>query len=437
MEKTSRLERLSYGGFFAGQNLFITLTLQFLLIFYTDVVLLPTNVIVALFLVARIWDAVNDPIMGIVVDKVKLKGGRFKPWVNIVVILLPLITILLFQNPAESMGAKITYAFLTYILWGMIYTLGDIPAFALSTVMTDDPDERVKIIMLGRLTGGLGALIGVILMTPFKAMLGWSNAVIVLSVIAFLMMVFVRRFTIERIIYDRPAFSSIKTIIQSVSGNKYLLIFYFVVILTNLTNTSSGTVVHFVKYNLGNEMLVPVLSLAAASTSIFMPIFLPGLIYRFGKRNLFMGLMGISIISSMLFYFIGYSNIVVVFVFIALKFLALNLPVLMMGMFSTDCLEYGCFKHGNRNEGIVFSIQTFSIKITLAMQGAIGAYALGRANYVANAVQSQQTLQELWRMTTLYPIFGQILAVAVFYFFYHLSEDEVTRMMAKNRGVQC
>lgn len=434
MEKTSKLERLSYGGFFAGQNLVLTLTLQFLLIFYTDVVMLPTNIIVALFLIARIWDAANDPIMGIIVDKVNLRGGKFKPWVNAVVILLPLITILLFQNPAESMSAKITYAFITYIIWGMIYTLGDIPAFALSTVMTDNPDERVKIIMIGRLLGGLGALIGVILMTPFKALLGWSNAVLVLSIIAFLMMVFVRKLTVERIVYDRPAFSSLTTIIKSVSSNKYLLIFYSVVILTNLTNTSSGTVVHFVKYNLGNEMLVPVLSLAAASTSIFMPLILPRLIYKFGKRSLFIGLMGISIISSVLFYFIGYSNIVVVFIFIALKFLALNLPVLLMGMFSTDCLEYGYHLHGTRNEGIVFSIQTFSIKTTLALQGAVGAYALGKANYVANVVQSQETLKELWRMTTLYPIFGQIIAVVLFYFFYHLSEAEVSKMMEENRG---
>jgi sugar (glycoside-pentoside-hexuronide) transporter len=434
MEKTSKLERLSYGGFFAGQNLILTLTLQFLLIFYTDVVMLPTNIIVALFLVARIWDAVNDPMMGIIVDKVNLKGGKFKPWVNIVVILLPLMTILVFQNPAESMSAKITYAFITYIIWGMIYTLGDIPAFALSTVMTDNPDERVKIIMIGRLLGGLGSLVGVILMTPFKVMLGWSNAVLVLAMIAFFMMVFVRKLTVERVLYDRPAFSSINTIIKSVSGNKYLLIFYSVVILTNLTNTTSGTVVHFVKYNLGNEMLVPVLSLAAASTSIFMPLILPKLIFRYGKRNLFMGLMGISILSSVLFYFIGYSNLVVVFLFIALKFLALNLPVLMMGMFSTDCLEYGYYIHGTRNEGTVFSIQTFSIKLTLAMQGAIGAYALGRASYMANAVQSQETLTELWRMTTLYPIFGQITAVVVFYFFYHLSEADVSKMMEENRG---
>jgi Na+/melibiose symporter-like transporter len=68
------------------------------------------------------------------------------------------------------------------------------------------------------------------------------------------------------------------------------------------------------------------------------------------------------------------------------------------------------------------------------MQGAIGAYALGKANYVANAVQSQETLMELWRMTTLYPIFGQIIAVVLFYFFYHLSEAEVANMMEENRG---
>ena len=110
--------------------------------------------------------------------------------------------------------------------------------------------------------------------------------------------------------------------------------------------------------------------------------------------------------------------------------IALNLPILMMAMFTSDCLEYGYSKTGQRNEGMVFSVQTFSIKITLALQGIIGAFALSRADYVANQIQTENTLLEIWRMNTLYPVLGQILAIIVFYFFYNLSESSVEKIIA-------
>ena len=428
---TSRSEKLAYGSYFGGQNFVLIIVLQFLMIFYTDVVGLSAAAAGLLFLVARIWDAVNDPIMGMIVDKVNIKKGeKFKPWINVVIFLLPIATILLFLNPASSNEGKIAWAYFSYILWGMVFTISDIPIFALATVMTDKQDERVRIISIGRMAAGIGALIGVVLITPLTVNLGWTNSAIIVGIIAFAVMLPVKYKAVERIVYNRNSQISIKNMLGNLTKNKYLIIVYLVIILTNVTNSGSATVVYFVKYNLGNEMLIPILSLAAASSAIIFPIFLPRLIELFGKRTLFLGLMSLSTFSSVLFYFIGYENLFVVFVFIGLKYIALNLPILMMAMFTSDCLEYGYSKTGQRNEGMVFSVQTFSIKITLALQGIIGAFALSRADYVANQIQTERTLLEIWRMNTIYPILGQVLAIIIFYFFYRLSESSVEKIIA-------
>ena len=427
---TSRGERLSYGGYFWGQNFILIIVLQFLMIFYTDVVGLTAASAGLIFLVARIWDAVNDPIMGIIVDKVRFKNGeKFKPWITAVTFLLPLVTILLFMNPASSMTGKLTWAFITYILWGMIYTVSDIPIFALATVMTGDQDERVRIISIGRLAAGIGALVGVIIITPLTISLGWTPAIVIVAVIAMAVMLPLKFKAVERISYQRDASTPMKEMLKALVKNRYLMLIYAVIIISNLTNTGSATIVYFVKYNLGNELLIPMISLAGASSAILLPIFLPKLIRIFGKRMLFLLLMSISIISSTLFYFVGYTSLPLVFIFIALKYIAFNLPILMMAMFTSDCLEYGYARTKKRNEGIVFSVQTFSIKMTLALQGIMGAFALSRAGYAANQVQSTDVLEEIWRMNTLYPVAGQLVAVILFFFFYKLSESKVAELV--------
>lgn len=420
---TSVKERAAYGGYFAGQNFLLIIVLNFLMLFYTDHVGISAASAGLLFLVARIWDAVNDPIMGMVIDKVNLKSGKFKPWINSVIFLLPLATILLFSSPADSPGGRLLWAWLTYIVWGMIYTVSDIPIFALATVMTPNHDERIRIISTGRLAAGIGGLAGAILITPLKVQVGWTPALIILSLAVMTIMVPVKYKTVERVHYERKT-ASAGDVLRSLLKNRYLLLIYVIIILTNITNSTSATMVYFVTYNLNNELLIPLISLAAASSFIILPPFLPILIRKLGKRNIFLTLMIFSILSSVVFYFAGYTNLVIVFIFVMFKYIALNLPVIMMAMFTTDCLEYGFKMTGERYEGIVFSVQTFSIKMTLALQGVIGAFALSRSNYLPNEIQSEETLKEIWRMNTLYPLVGQIAAVVLFWLFYTLKEEE-------------
>ncbi|MEM9424392.1 MAG: MFS transporter, partial [Spirochaetota bacterium] len=170
---TSRSERLSYGSFFLGQNIIFTVVTSYLMLFYTDVMGIAAISVATLFLIARVWDAVNDPILGSIVDKADLKKGKFLPWINSTVFLLPVVTIILFIDPKWGESGNLVYAYITYILWGMVYTVSDVPIFALATVLTDKGNERVALISIGRIFAGIASLVMAAITFPLIKKLGW------------------------------------------------------------------------------------------------------------------------------------------------------------------------------------------------------------------------------------------------------------------------
>ena len=131
-------ERISYGFYFFGQNVFYILVLNFLQIFLTDqsvTAAAPASI----FLVSKIWDVVNDPIVGVIIDRSKPKGGKFLPWVRFLIIPIAVITILIFAMPsALSLTAKIVWTAIAYLLWELAYTLCHAPAYALTTAITEN-----------------------------------------------------------------------------------------------------------------------------------------------------------------------------------------------------------------------------------------------------------------------------------------------------------
>ncbi|MCH4888961.1 MFS transporter [Acidaminobacter sp. JC074] len=426
---TTRSERMSYGSFFVGQNIIYILVLSFLAQFYTDEVGLAPAAVATLFLVARVWDAVNDPMLGALVDKCNLKGGRFKPWINAVAVLMPLVTIALFYNIGGSSTSNLIYAYVTYILWGMIYTVSDVPIFALATAMTDNLDERVSLISIGRLAAGIAGMIASVAAAPIIGALGWTGATLVLMAIALVTMIPIRFFTKERIVYDRQENVSIKTMFEAVYKNKYLLIYYSAFIVMMSFNTGSAVGTYFATYNLGNFDLFSVVMLVGILPMMIIPVFLPKLITMMGKKKLFLVTTGVGILVTLAQYFIGYSNFALFLVLSFIKGFALYTPMMMMGLFSADCAEYGAYVTGKRNEGITFSIQTFSTKLGTAFAGFFGTMLLGYYGYVANAAQSERAMNGIWKLMTLYPVIGMVIGFVIIYKFYDLEEADVKRMI--------
>lgn len=428
---TKRSERVAYAGYFMGQNLIYFLVYQFLMLFYTDVVGIAAGAVGTMFLIARIFDAVNDPIMGIIVDKTNSKNGKFIPWIKLVIFLMPLVTFLLFIKVGNGGLNSLIYAYITYILWGMIYTISDVPIFALATVMTKNSNERVTLISIGRIGAGVGSVIISLYFMSMISKLNWTGTVLLVSILALFSMLPLRYLAKERYVYQQKEPLSLKKIFRFVFHNKYLLIFYGAIIAASLTNTSTVSINYFAIYNLGNKGYISTLTIANMLPMLLVPFILPILIKRYGKKNIFIMSFAITIVSSLAFYFIGYSNLILVHLLTAIKGIA-QIPTFMIGLFTVDCIEYGTSTTGERAEGISFSLQTFTAKLSAAVAGAISGFVLERVGYEAGVLQTPQTLDGIWNMYVLYPVFGAIIAIIIMWRYYDLTENQVDEMISFN-----
>ena len=144
----TKKEKFSYGMYFMGQNVFYGL-IGYMTTYFTDVGITAALVAVVA-LITKVWDAINDPIFGMIMDKVHFKKGKFLPWLRISVIAIPVSTILLFVIPTGiPLVAKLIWATLAYMLWDTAYTLCDVPIFGIVTTMTLDQKERVSLNSIG------------------------------------------------------------------------------------------------------------------------------------------------------------------------------------------------------------------------------------------------------------------------------------------------
>lgn len=437
MYLTSKKERLSYGGWFIGQNIIYMLVTSYLAIFLTDEVGIVEGVVATLFLVARIWDAVNDPMLGGIVDKVNPKKGKFKPWIDAVTIFIPLVTIALFWKFDQSGSFTVVYAYIAYIVWGMLYTISDVPIFALATTMTDIPDERVKIMSIGRLAAAIASISVGLVAPQFIANLGYTTTVIILMSISLIMMMPLRFFVKERILYKRSSMVTLKSMFHAIFSNKYLLVFYGGYLAITATLTSMTIAPYFAKWNLGDLATQTTIMATMALPMFLVPILTPWLVKTFGKRKLLIYGLGSSIILSVLQYFLGYENFILFLVINGLKSIGLFMPMLMMGIFSADCVEYGAYTTGERNEGVIFSVQTFSTKLGGAIASALSLFVIRAYGYSGIAVnQSDQALKGIWITISLIPTIGLVLAFLIFGLFYKLSERDVERMVNEMKEKQ-
>ena len=226
--QTSKVERLSYYLFFAGQLIFNTIVTSYVLI-----LLLNNGVSEVLagtiILAPKIWDPVNDTLFGFVVDKLRLKGGRFLPWIKLSAIIMPLATIFLFSVPEVlSVTGKCVWIVIGYILWDAGYTISDTPIYALSTSMTNNMDERTTILSLRGVTGAIGGLLASIMIPLLYgkngANLGWSVTSILVSVIGFVCMLPVGFLAKERFNGEKEDEASFKELFSALLQNKNLFV---------------------------------------------------------------------------------------------------------------------------------------------------------------------------------------------------------------------
>ena len=430
--QTSRFERVSYGGFFLGQNIIYVIQFQFLTYFYVEYVGLNLKDTTLMLLIAKLWDAFNDPIMGAIVDKSNFKKGKYIPWLKFITYLLPLSLFFVFINIDAIYNVKLIYAYITYIIFGMFYTVSDAPLFSLSTVMSSFTYERDVLISYGRLASAIAAISSAVFMSV-KASVGWTWTAGVYCFVALLVMIPLQFNAKERVKYHRSSDITFLKIFHFLFKNKYLLIYYVGYMAIGATNTLQVIAVYFANSNLGSETMVTVIMAVVLIPVIILAPFLPMLINKFGKKKLTVYCSVATILLSLIQYIAGYSNLIIFLSIAAIRVTFMQVPLLIYGMFTADCIEYGAYINGERTEGIAFSVQTFVTKLSGAISNTLSLSLLAAFGYVEKAAeQSIETLHGIWIIISLVPIVGYAIMLIVM-LNYKLNEKEVAQMIIHNQ----
>jgi len=429
---TTKLERLSYGGYSFGQNLIYMLQLQFLTYFYTEEVGLSLGATATLLFVAKLWDAINDPIMGVIVDKCNFKGGKYIPWLKVTSLIVPLTMLFAFINLDASYSAKLVFAYITYIMWGMAYTVSDSPMFSLSTVMSQSVYERDRLIANARMTGAIAAIMTALFML-MKGSIGWLGAAAVYCAVAMLTMLPLPFVAKERVTYKEEHAVPFWSLAGSFLRNKYFFIFYLGYLIMSTTNTLQTIAAYFANSNLGNEQMLTVLLAVLVLPIVIVSPLLPKLIQAFGKKRLMVICCIATIVLCIIQFAVGYEQFALFLVIAAIRVLFMQIPLLLYGMFTADCIEYGNAVTGQRTTALAFSVQTMFTKLASALSSSLCLALLAYFGYVEQAAQqTNKALEGIWIIFTLVPIIGYA-AMLVAIYFYRLDESEVAKYVRLNQ----
>jgi probable glucitol transport protein GutA len=426
-------EKTSYGLYFFGQNIVYALVGMNVQTMFSDVGI--TAAVVALMVFAtKFWDAVNDALFGVIVDKLRFKKGRYMPWIRLSLGPIAISSIFLFALPATiPMGFKIFWGLIGYVAWDMSYTLCDVPIYILPMSMTDNVKERNGVLSFGRYLGVVGILLGTISLAMAQARLGWFGVSVLFTILAVVTMLPICFTAKERNIVRSESGITFKQMFTYIAKNKYILIFYISMFISGATNFASSLTLFFARYNLGNQDLASVLGLITMVPMILVGAFIPLLIRKIDKYYLYLGMSIFNAVLSFFRYFAGYENFALFVALNVLSSVAASANGILVFLFTPDCMEYGTYHTGERAEGVAAAIQSFFNKLTTSVSASLAMLIIGAFGFLAgeNAVQPLSAIKGIWLCLTVFPGIGATVAVVAL-LFYKLRDKDVQVMTKYN-----
>jgi sugar (glycoside-pentoside-hexuronide) transporter len=425
------IEKLTYSSGILGQNMIYNMMAMYILFYFTDILLIPASIASVIIIIASLWDAINDPIMGMIADNTRTKWGKFRPYLLFGSFFIGIITVLCFSNITSSTNSKIIYAAITYILWGMIFTSCDIPIWALSSVVSNKSEDKDKQVTYGKIGATIGVVISSVLSVPILKLFGGERAAnayfylaLIFAGIGCILMFITGIFARERIIPQKekvPFRENIKTIIY----NKPLLLLMIALFIVNFINSIRQSVqIYFAVYTWGDASYMTLIGLSLVVGMLIGMTISPLLLKKYSKRKIYIITCIIAALVSALPYFFDYSNIVLGLIFIGLSFLFSGIAMIVTTSMLMDTIDYAEYKNNFRSEGIVFSMNTFLTKLGATISRLILGLSLVVLKYVENAPRTPKLQSGFSFMVFIIPSIAFLLAIIPICF-YKLEADEL------------
>lgn len=416
---------ISFGMGSLGNNIICAMIGTYLTIYLTDSFGISAAAVGTLFLVARIIDAITDPIMGMVVDNTKSKMGKSRPYLLFVPIFMGISTIMCFSSPDLSDTGKLIWVYVSYILWGICFTAMDTPYWSLSANITQSAQGRTKIITSARTIAFGGSLVVSVFTLPLVAKFGnWTIVAVIYSITAALC-TWITVWGVREIKTDKkPQKQGLNQLKELFRTNKPLRIVLISMLMLEITYAlRNGFSIYYIKYNFDAELYIPIVTGISIVSGMLGGICTPAITKKFGKRNTALFGIGINALGFLSIFILKYSNLPMLLVVNTIMGLAEGAANISLASMVADCVEYGEWKTGKRSEGMIFSSNIFKTKLASAIGGALCGYILAFVGYKANMIQNTATLNGIHIMYSIIPgiiAVGSILSLRR----YNLTERE-------------
>ena len=461
IQKLNLKEKIGYGFGDAASSMFWKLFSMYLMFFYTDIFGISAVVVGTMFLVTRIWDAAFDPLVGILADRTETKWGKFRPYLLWVMIPFGIMGVITFSTPDFGMTGKIIYAYITYSLMMMVYSLINVPYASLMGVMSSDGKERTSLATFRFIFAFGGSLLVLALAKPLSDIFsnmgggvpnlqfGWQMATVVFAIIAIIFFWFTFSWTRERVkpITEK---TSLKHDLKDLWVNRPWFILLGAGIASIFFNSiRDGAAMYYFTYYIPKQEAFQMTLFGSKIDSISSFYFVLGQAANIvgvvlaipvsnwlGKKNTFLSAMLLATVFSFYFYFIDKNNTTLIFVMQFLISICAGITFPLIWSMYADAADYSEWKTKRRATGLVFSASSMSQKFGWTIGGALVGWLLGFYGFQANVTQTETAQNGIRMMLSFYPAIGTLLGVG-FMLIYPLSEkkmEQISGDLASLRG---
>ena len=464
MEKKMKLSgaaKASYGLGAVGKDMVYMLSASYVLYYFQDILGVSAAAMGVILMVARVFDAFNDPVMGAIVAKTKTRWGKFRPWLLIGTVTNAIVLYLMFSAPPALSGSGlVAYAAVTYIVWGVTYTMMDIPYWSMIPAFTEGGKEREGLTTLARSCAGVGsAVITIITVMSVSALghmfggagisdreverIGFSYFSIAVAILFVLFTVICCINVKEKSTVDMKTASIGEMFKALIQNDQAMSVVVAIVIVNCSIYITSNLVIYFFKYDFGGAGWrgdYTLFSTFGGGIQILAMMILYPLLRRFFTSIkiyfISMGMAIVGYITLLILASTAMNNVYLLFIPGFFIFAANGMLAVITTVFLANTVDYGELKNGRRDESVIFSMQTFVVKLASGVSAFIAALALqilALSNDTAETATEidyslgVETAQKMGlRMTmTIIPIVGLIFAIVWFKKKYILTDSKL------------